>query len=167
MDSPPQDNSGKRSVPSRLLRAARIAVLVQALAMLVVIGLTIPSFLDYLFHPIRCTGGELCLDLRGLSFVGSVAFLGLPALLLLATYWLWRRPRRSPAVLPLLIDVAAIAVVTVDLIEFARTGSAEPNILVQLLVVLLPAIISLTLVLELLSRWNSKEPTPGAVASSH
>ena len=154
-------------MPPRLLRPARIAVLVQALAMLVVIGLTIPSFLDYLYHPISCTGDELCLDIRGFPFEASIAFLGAPALLLLLTFWLWRRSRIWLAVLPLLIDVVAIAVVTVDLIEFARSRSAEPNIPVQLLMVLLPALVSLTLVLAVFIRWNSKEPTPGAIASTH
>ena len=124
--------------------------------MLVVIVLTIPSFLVYLLHPIGCKPDQLCIDLRGLPFLGSVAFLGPPTLLLLTTYWLWRRPRRWPAVLPLLVDVAAIWVVVVDVIEFARTGSAEPNIFVQAFVILLPAVVSLILVVVVLRHPRAK-----------
>jgi hypothetical protein len=148
-----------RSLPPSLLRAVRIVVLVQALALVAVIGFYVPSFLDYLLHPISCTPDLWCIDLRGGLFEASVAFLGPPSLLLLVAWWLWRRPRRWPAILPLIVDVAAIWVVTLDLIDFARTGSAEPNILVQVLVVLLPAVVSLTLVLALLRLWSSRKPT--------
>jgi len=152
-----------RSLPPQLLRAARIAVLVQAVALLVVIGLAVPSFVDHLVHPISCKADLMCLDLRGFSFEASVAFLGLPTLLLLATYWLWRRPRRWPAVLPLLVDIAAIAFVGADLITFAAAGSAEPNILVQVLMILLPAMISLTLVVGLLRRRGSRKERSATV----
>lgn len=131
-------------------------MLLQALAMTVVVGLTIPSFLDYLFRPISCHSGSMCLDLRDLPFAASVAFLGPPIVLLVLSHRLLRRPRKWRAALPLLVDVAAIAVVMVDLIAFARTGSAEPNIAVQLLMVLLPAAVSLTVVLALLMRWTPR-----------
>jgi drug/metabolite transporter (DMT)-like permease len=143
-------------LPLGLLRAARLVVLAQALALLVVIGLTVPDFLNYLLHPISCRPDSMCLDLRDIPFAASVAFLGPPIVVLLASYWLWRRPRKWPAVLPLLIDAAAIAVVAADLIGFARTGSAEPNILVQVLLVLLPAVVSLTVVLNLLVRSRAR-----------
>jgi hypothetical protein len=165
-------------VAPRLLRPARIAVFAQALALLVVVGLTIPSYLDYQLHPLNCPPDQWCLDFRGLTFGLTAMSLGPPALLLLTTYWLWRRPRRWPAALPLLIDAAVIGVEVFDphliaeSMSFAINGRpAEPGftysyVAVQVLLMLLPAVVSLTLVLALLSRWNSKEPTPGAVASS-
>ena len=102
------------------------------------------------------------MDLRGLSFVLAALFLAPPALLLLTTYWLWRRPRRWPAVLPLLVDVAVIGVVLIDLIAFAQTRSANPNIVVQVLLGLVPAVVSFTYVLTLLRGWDPRKPTGGA-----
>jgi hypothetical protein len=151
-------------VPTQLLRAARIAVLVQALALLVVVGFTIPGYLDYRLHPISCRPDEWCMDFRSLPFIYSAVFLGPPALLLLTTYWLWRRPRRWPAAFPLLVDAAIIGVALVDLIAFAQVGSAEPNIFLQVLMGLVPAVVSLTLILALLRRWDSRKPTTGAVS---
>jgi hypothetical protein len=159
------DNRASRRPPLTLLRAARIAVLVQALALLVVLGLTIPNYMDYLLHPLTCRPDQWCMDLRGLPFVLATSFLLPAALLLLATYWLWRRPRRWPAVLPLLVDVAVISTVIIDINAFIRTRSAEPNIVVQLLLGMLPAVVSLTLILALLRRWDSRKPMPDAVAS--
>jgi hypothetical protein len=141
-----------RPVPSRLLRAARIVLLLQAAAFLVVIALTIPSYVDYVLHPMSCTPDLWCLDLRGLSFVASVFFLGPPTILLLAAYWLWRRPRRWHAALPLLTDVAIIVVVLIDIVDYAKSGSAEPNIGAQVLVGFMPAVVSLILVLALVRR---------------
>lgn len=161
------DTKAGSSVPPRFLRAARIAVLVQALALLVVVGLTIPSYLDYLFRPLACGPDQWCMDFRGLPFVLAALFLGPPALLLFATYWLWRRPRRWPAVLPLLVDVAVIGTVLFELVGYIQTRSAESNIVVAaLLGMLLPAVVSLTLILTLLRRWDSRKPTPGAVAAT-
>jgi hypothetical protein len=147
-----------RPVPSRLLRAARIIVLLQAAAFLVVIGLTIPSEVDYILHPMRCIPDQLCLDLRDFEFLGSVAYLGPPTALFLAAYWLWRRPRRWPAVLPILADVAIIWVVLIDVVDYAKSGSAHPDIGLQIKVGLMPAVVSLALVLALVQRpW----PTSG------
>jgi hypothetical protein len=145
-------------VPSGLLRAARITVLLQAAAFLAVIALNIPSYVDYLLHPISCTPDQWCLDFRDLPFLGSVFFLGPPTVLLLAAYWLWRRPRRWIAALPILADVAIIGVVVIDIVEYEKTGSANPNIADQILVGLVPAVVSLALVLALMRRqW----PTSG------
>jgi hypothetical protein len=147
-----------RPVPSRLLRAARLVLLLQGAAFLVVIGLTIPSYVDYLSHPMRCIPDQLCLDFRNVEFLGSVFFLGPPTVLFVAAYWLWRRPRRWPAVLPILADVAIIWVVLVDIVDYAKSGSAHPDVGLQILVGLLPAVVSLTLVLAVVRRqW----PTSG------
>lgn len=139
-------------------------MLLQALALLVVVGIMVPGYLDYVFRPLSCTPGQWCMDLRGLAFQISALFLGPPALLLLATYWLWRRPRRWPAALPILADVAVIGVVFIDLVAFAQTRSADPNIVVQLLLGLVPALVSLTLVLALVGRWDSRKGTPRALS---
>jgi hypothetical protein len=150
----PKSPSGHSLSPERL-RAARIAVAVQALALLVVIGSAVPGELAYLFHPLVCPADQWCLDFRGLPLLIYLMFLGPPALLLLATVWLWRRQRIWPALLPLVVDAAIIVVVTVDIFNFARTRTAEPNIAVQLLLGLVPALVTLTLVLRLLSAgWH-------------
>jgi hypothetical protein len=131
-------------------------VLLQAAAFLVVIGLNIPSYVDYVLHPIGCTSDLGCLDLRDLEFVTSVAFLGPPTVLFLAAYWLWRRPRWWPAALPVLADVAIIWVVLIDVVDYTKSGSAHPDITAQILVALMPAVVSLALVLALLRRrWSN------------
>jgi len=131
-------------------------VLLQAAAFLVVIGLTIPSYVDYVLHPLSCTADLGCLDLRDVESLGSVFFLGPPTVLFLAAYWLWRRPRRWPAVLPILADVAIIWVVVIDVVDYAKSGSAHPGIAAQILMALMPAVVSLALVLALLRRpWSN------------
>jgi hypothetical protein len=125
-------------------------VLVQAAALLAVIGMTVPSYFEYLTRPPNCTPEMLCIDLRGLPFEVSATFLGPPVLMLVAAFWLWRRPRRWPAVLPIVVDVAVITVVLVDIVDFVRTGSQDPNIVVQVLLGLVPALVSLILAALLL-----------------
>ena len=66
--------------------------------------------------------------------------------------------------MPLLVDVAAIGVVVVDLITFVRTGSAEPNIRLQILVVLVPAVVSFALVVALLRRSRETHDASGLKA---
>jgi hypothetical protein len=60
-------------------------MVVQAAALVALIGLSLPKYLDYLFHPITCTPEGWCIDLRGFDFLISATFLGPPALLLLIT----------------------------------------------------------------------------------
>jgi hypothetical protein len=172
VDSPPQVNSGQRPVSPRLLRAARVAVLIQALALLAVIGLAIPSYLDFRFHPISCPADQGCLDLRDLTIVVTAMSLGPAVLLLLTTYWLLRRPRRWHAALPLAVDIAVVGIQVFDPyliaegMTFALNGRPPaPSftysyVAVQVLLMFLPAVVSLTLILALLRRWDSKEPTP-------
>jgi hypothetical protein len=159
-------------VAPRLLRPARVGVFAQAVALLAVVGLTVPSYLEYLTHPISCTAGELCLDFRDLPFVAATAYLGPPAFVLLTTFWLWRRPRRWPAALPILVDVAVFVMQVayypfVFIPDFNRPTITNPLVALQVLLMLIPAAISLTLVLALLIGWNWKDPAPGAVSSSH
>lgn len=108
--------------PTRQLRFARIAMVVQAAALAVLIGESIPQYLDYVLHPSTCTPDGWCMDLRGLEFELSVIFLGPPLLLLLVTSWLWRRPRRWPAVLPTVVDIAFIG-----LVRLSRSESTRPK----------------------------------------
>jgi hypothetical protein len=135
----------------RRLRLARIAMLVQAGALIVFIGLTVPSYLDYLLHPMNCGPGLWCIDLRGLAFELSAVFLGPPALLLLVTAWLWRQPRSWPAALPIVVDVAFISLVIYEAISVAQTGHDQyPSIFVQAVLGLVPASVTLALTLLVL-----------------
>ena len=160
MDRPSLVNVAGRSRPARLLRAVRIALLAQALGLLLAVGLTVPGYLDYLFHPKVCKPDQWCLDFRGLPFIITAVYLGPPVLALLLTAWLWRRPRKWPAVLPLVIDAAVVGFVLLNLVAFARTGGLEPTVLVQMLLALIPAVVSLTLVIALLRRWDSTTFAP-------
>ena len=166
------------SMPPRLFRRARIAVLVQAVALLVVVGLAVPSYADFLFRPLHCTQGQWCLDFRGLSFGLTTVSLGPLALLLFATYWLWRRPRRWPAAIPLLVGVVVIGSeilnshLIADAMSFATSGrSTEPPLIyayaaIQLVLIFIPAVLTVTLVFQLLRRWGSRQSPPGAVSAT-
>ena len=152
----------------RRLRLTRIAMLVQAGALVVLIGQTVPSYLDYRLHPMNCGPGPWCLDLRGLAFELSAVFLGPPALFLLVTAWLWRQPRRWPAAVPILVDVAFIGLVIYDAISVAQTGhDQDPPILVQVVLGLVPAAVTLALTLLVLRRKPGAAipPNPTNIAS--
>ncbi len=152
----------------RRLRLARIAMLVQAGALVLLIGPAVPSYLDQQFHPMSCGPGPWCIDLRGLAFELSAVFLGPPALLLLVTAWLWRRPRKWPAALPLVLDVVLIGLVIYDAFIVAQSGfDDDPPILAQVVFGLVPAAVSLALTLAVL-RPRSRSalpPKPGNMAS--
>ena len=152
----------------RRLRLARIAMLVQAGALVVVIGLAVPSYLDQQLHPISCGPGPWCIDLRGLAFELSAVFLGPPVLLLLVTAWLWRRPRKWPATFPLVLDVVLIGLVIYDAFIVAKGGyDEEPPILAQVFFGLVPAAVSLAVTLALLRslRSTALPPKPGNLDS--
>jgi thiamine biosynthesis protein ThiS len=173
-------HSANPVVPTRprLLRAARIAVLVQAVALLVVIGLAIPSYLDFLFRPLNCRPDQWCLDFRGLTLGLTAVSMGPPAFLLLTTYWLWRRPRRWAAAIPLLVDVTILGMEVVyprliaEAMSFSYSGrTMEATFVaslvgVQVLLLLIPAVASLTLVLALIRRWGSSKSTRGTFSST-
>jgi hypothetical protein len=152
----------------RRLRLARIAMLVQAGGLVVVIGLAVPSYLDQQFHPMSCGPGPWCIDLRGLAFELSAVFLGPPALLLLATAWLWRRPRKWPAALPLVLDVVLIGLVIYDASIVAQSGyDDDPPILAQVVFGLVPAAVGLALTFAVLRPRSTSTlaPKPGNMAS--
>src|SRR5713226_5482490 len=157
-----------RSILLGRLRLARIAILVQGGALIVVIGLAAPSYLDQLLHPLSCGPGQWCMDLRSLAFEFSALFLGPPALLLLVTAWLWRRPRKWPAALPLVLDMVLIGLVIYDAFMVAQSGHDEyPPILVQVVFGLVPAAASLALTLSVLKHHpgSALPPKPGKMAS--
>src|SRR6202165_5441443 len=132
----------------RRLRLARIAMLVQAGALVVVIGLAVPSYLDQQLHPISCGPGPWCIDLRGLAFELSAVSLGPPALLLLVTAWIWRLPRKWPAAIPMLLNVVLIVLVFYDPSIVAQRGyDDDPPILAQVVFGLVPAVAGLALTL--------------------
>ncbi len=136
-------------------------MVVQAAALAALIGLSFPKYLDYLLHPLTCTPDQWCLDFRGLDFLISMTFLGPPALLLLVTSGLWRRPRRWPAVLPIVFDVALIGLVIYDAVSVARTRyDQNPPVLIQVIFLLVPAVASLTLLLPFLRRQADSLPPP-------
>jgi hypothetical protein len=141
-------------------------MLVQAGALIVFIGQTVPSYLDYLLHPMICGPGPWCIDLRGLAFELSAVILGPPALFLVVTAWLWRQPRRWPAALPIVVDVAFISVVIYDAISVAQTGHDQyPSILAQAVLGLVPASVTLALTLLVLKR-NPGAPIPPSPQTS-
>jgi hypothetical protein len=150
------------------LRLARIAMVVQAGGLVVVIGLAVPSYMDQQFHPMSCGPGPWCIDLRGLAFELSAVFLGPPALLLLVTAWLWRRPRKWPAVLPIVLDVVLIGLVIYDAFIVAQSGyDGDPPILAQVVFGLAPAAVGLALTLAVLRSRSTfaLPPKPGNMSS--
>lgn len=149
------DNKANRALPHRLFRAARIGVLVQALVLIVVIGSTIPDW----FRPLTCRPELPCWDVPGVWLILAVTFLGPPAVLLLATFWLWRRPRRWPVALPLLVDVAVIGLGSIELAAEIQRPT-QLNLVLALLAMLLTAVVSLSLIVAVLLRWDSGKPRP-------
>jgi hypothetical protein len=140
-------------VSHRRLRWARIALIVQACALVVFIARAVPSFADYLLHPLQCSSNVLCIDLRGLDFEFSALFLGPPAILLLVTAWLWRRPRSRPAAVPLVLGVVLMGLVVYDAFTVAQSGHDQhPSIAYQIVLGLLPAAVSVALTLWVLWR---------------
>ncbi len=149
------------SILLRRLRLARIAILLQGGALVVLIGLAAPNYFDQLLHPLSCAPGEWCMDLRGLEFELSAVFLGPPALLLVLTAWLWRRPRKWPAALPLIVDVAFIALVVYDALVVTQSGHDQyPSILAQAVFGLIPAVVSLAFTLPMLRRTRGAAVPP-------
>lgn len=140
----------------RLLHATRVAMAAQALAMIACIGLASPSYLDQLVRPDICSD---CFDFRGSSFVLWTVFLTPPTVVLLVATWLLRRPRKWLALLPLLVDLgllgtAAYAGLVAAFGPPTSQVDAPPFLVgvLQVLLVVIPAVVSLVLALILLSR---------------
>jgi hypothetical protein len=129
--------------------------------MVVCIGLASPSYFDSLVRPDICSD---CFDFRGLAFALWIIFLVPPALVLVVAAWLLRRPRRWPALLPVLVDLGVLGTVAyagfVVVFGPQTTQVDAPPFLVgvlQVLLVVIPAVVSLILAIILLSR-----PRPAA-----
>ncbi len=82
MDRPTRDSE---LFALRRLRLARILLLVQGVALVLVIGLALPSYLTQLLHPPSCERNQMCIGLGGFYFEASLVFLGPPALVIFAT----------------------------------------------------------------------------------
>ena len=122
---------------SRLIRATRYALVVQVVAIVIAVVLTLPDYLDRLLRPTLCTH---CLDLRGLAFVLSVIFFAPVVLALTAVAWALRPGRIWPSWLVLAIDLALLGLIAYDFLLIV-TGNAGTSgyapLLVQRLQVLL------------------------------
>ena len=130
------------------LKSLRIAVLVQAVGLLLIIAQTVPDYLDGLLHPRVCI--SWCLDFRGLAFYLAAIFLGPVILLFLLLAWRWRGPRRWPLAIVGLIDAAAILLVGDVIISFVDTRSDSiPSVASGPLLILLPALATLALGINL------------------
>jgi hypothetical protein len=129
---------------ARLHKWLRAALVLQAIALLAVIALTFPDWLDGQLHPYVPCG--FCFDLRGLAFDISAVFLGPVILVLLLIAWRWRRPRLWPLAIVALIDAAAFfltAFATISTLQ-NRTESI-PQAFWAPVLLLLPALSTLAL----------------------
>jgi hypothetical protein len=131
-------------------RYLRVALLLQAVGLLVLIALTFPDWLDGRLHPYACTPDQWCMDLRGLSFELLAIFLGPVIVALLVLAWWWRGPRLWPLAVVALIDAAAIFFTADTIINdlHARASSIPPVASAPPLL-LLPALATLVLGINL------------------
>ena len=132
----------------------------QALLLVVCIGFELPRYVDYLTRPLDCAPGAWCLDFRGLGFLVSAMFLGPPALVLLIADLLWRGTRLWPAVVVVVVDVVAIGfmlwgVVAATTGHWATDGYGSPSISLWTAFVLIPAVVTILLLIALLRRRDS------------
>jgi hypothetical protein len=142
---------------ARLHRYVRVALVLQAVGLLVLIGLAFPDWLDYYLHPHTCTPDQWCIDLRGLSFDLSATFLSPVIVVLLILAWRWRGPRLWPLAVVVLLDAAAI-LITVDSIlnDLHNRTSSIPPVAAAPPLLLLPALATLVLGINLVRpvRWK-------------
>jgi hypothetical protein len=131
------------------MKPLRIALLLQAVGLVLTIALTVPDWLDGLLHPRVCAGW--CFDFRGLALYFSAIVLGPVILLLLFLAWRWRGPRRWPLAIVVVLDAAAIWGVAAAIISFLQTRSdAIPTVASGPPLLLLPALATLVLGINLI-----------------
>lgn len=129
---------------ARRQKLLRVALLLQAVGLLVTIGLTVPDYVDGQLHPLVCTG--MCIDLRGLPFELTMVVFGPVIALLVLLAWRWRGPRLWPLVVVGVADAAAIALVASVVIDFAHTRfDSVPSVASAPPLLLLPALATLAL----------------------
>lgn len=122
----------------------RVALLLQAVGLLVTIGLTVPDYVDAQFHPLVCT--HMCIDLRGLPFELTMVVFGPVVVLLLLLAWRWRGPRLWPLAVVAVVDAAAIALVASVVIDFAYTRfDSVPPVASAPPLLLFPALVTIAL----------------------
>ena len=148
-----------RAVPPTLLRAIRLVLTAQALAMIAFLATILPGYLDYLFRPLDCPANQWCLDFRGFTFGIYSLVLAPLALLLVAAVWLWRKPRVWPVIGPIGVDLF-IVLAAISLVLFpSQTLGPSPSVHAQLLLLLAPAVASLLASIVLLKAWASSGRT--------
>jgi hypothetical protein len=140
---------------SRLIRATRVALVVQAAAMVVTIMLASPEFIDRLLRPTICSG---CLDFRGLAFVLLAVFFTPAALAVLGVAWALRQGRIWPAWLALAVDLVVLGLVGYSLLlavtgqgATSSFGPPAPVQMLQALLLLVSDLVSLLFVVLLLN----------------
>ena len=137
---------------SRLVKTIRAALTIQVLGMVVGILLASPSFFDRLLR--QTTTG---LDFRGLDFALWAVFFGPLAVLLGAATWGLRPSRIWAAVLPLIVDLIVLALLAYAFLAAIAQPSTNPDApplpveILQVLLVLIPAVVTLILVVVLLN----------------
>ncbi|OLE81837.1 MAG: hypothetical protein AUG06_00210 [Actinobacteria bacterium 13_1_20CM_2_65_11] len=150
---------------ARLHKFLRAAIVLQAIALIAVIALTFPDWLDGHLHPYAPCG--LCLDLRGLAFAISAVVLGPVIVVLVVLAWRWRGPRRWPLAIVVVVDAAAIVLTVAVVVGFFgnRTDSVPPYASVPLLV-LLPALATLVLGINLVRPVSLRRILAASAAGS-
>jgi hypothetical protein len=147
---------------ARRLKPLRIALLLQAMALLVSIALTVPDYLEARFHPRVCV--SWCLDLQGLAFYLSVIFFGPVIVILLLLVWRWRGSRRWPLAVVATIDALAIYWAAASMIPFVHPQlDSIPSVAFAPPLLLLPALATLALGANLV-RMVPWKPTIAASA---
>jgi hypothetical protein len=128
-------------------RFFRLSLLLQALGLLLAIGLTVPDFVQSRLHPQYCW---ICIDVPGIVFMLSLVIYGPVALLLILLAWRWRGQRRWPLVMVGVVDAIAVAWAALWVIGFVQsrhdtvpTAASIPPLLV------LPALATLALAVNL------------------
>jgi hypothetical protein len=133
---------------------------IQVAGIAAAILLALPGFIDWLVRPLVCTGW--CLDLRGLDFIVWAVFFTPPAAVLLGAIALLSEGRIWPAWLALGVDLAVLGTVAYAMVAGGGVRSyGETPIVFQVLQVLLvsiPASITLVLVLVLLNTPHGVKP---------
>jgi hypothetical protein len=121
-----------------------VALLLQAVGLVVTIALTVPDFIDDQLHPPVCTG--MCINLRSLPFELTMVVFGPVVVLLLLLAWRWRGPRQWPLAIVALVDAAAIALVGNVVVDFLQTRAVSvPPVASAPPLLLLPALATLVL----------------------
>lgn len=128
--------------------------MVQVVAIVIAVMLTVPDYLDRLLRPTICIH---CLDLRGLAFVLSVILFAPVVLALIAVAWALRPGRIWPSWLALIVDLALLGLIAYDLLLIvtgnAGTSAYAPLLVqrLQVLVVFVTDLASLALLVLLLN----------------